>query len=197
MMNSSQARSLGWAAVLAICLALVTVLSFKVHAVKSEVLLAERQLIWLEREKLLLETEFETRANQRQLAEWNQVEFGYAAPRSGQFLDGERQLASLGEVRGPDAPNPIRLARADIGDGAEGDAATEPAMRSPVSGAKVTLASAATEKDAGAVFTQAFGDFLIEASPIRPAKAETPRLAKALAAQGLTAQGLTAQGLGE
>ena len=190
MMNSSQARSLGWAAVLAICLALFTVLSFKVHAVKSEVLLAERQLISLEREKLLLETEFETRANQRQLAEWNQVEFGYAAPRSGQFLDGERQLASLGEVRGPDAPNPIRLARADIGDGTADEPASDTSMRSPVSGAKVTLASAASEKDAGAVFTQAFGDFLIEASPIRPAKAETPRLAKVLAAQGLTAQGL-------
>ena len=190
MMNSSQARSLGWAAVLAICLALFTVLSFKVHAVKSEVLLAERQLISLEREKLLLETEFETRANQRQLAEWNQVEFGYAAPRSGQFLDGERQLASLGEVRGPDAPNPIRLARADIGDGTADEPASDTSMRSPVSGAKVTLASAASEKDAGAVFTQAFGDFLIEASPIRPAKAETPRLAKVLTAQGLTAQGL-------
>ncbi len=185
MMNSSQARSLGWAAVLAICLAVVTALSFKVHAVKSEVLLAERQLISLEREKLLLETEFETRASQRQLAEWNQVEFGYGAPRSGQFLDGERQLASLGEARGPDAPNPIRLARADVGEGAADEAETDAAMRSPVSGAKVTLASAAGEKDAGAVFTQAFGDFLIEASPIRPAKAETPRVAKALAAKGL------------
>lgn len=191
MMNSSQARSLGWAAVLAICLALVTVLSFKVHAVKSEVLLAERQLISLEREKLLLETEFETRASQRQLAAWNQVEFGYGAPRSGQFLDGERQLASLGEVRGPGAPNPIRLARADTGEGAGGEpeAEADAEMRSPVSGAKVTLASAATGKDAGTVFTQAFGDFLIEASPIRPAKAETPRVAKALTAQGLSAQG--------
>jgi len=38
----------------------------------------------------------------------------------------------------------------------------------------VTLASAAAEKDAGAVFADAFGDFLIEASPIRPARAETP-----------------------
>ena len=56
MMNSSQARSLGWAAVLAICFALVVVLSFKVHAVRSEVLLAERQLIALQREALLLET---------------------------------------------------------------------------------------------------------------------------------------------
>ncbi|MFO6445755.1 hypothetical protein ACLBKU_01300 [Erythrobacter sp. NE805] len=183
MMNSSQARSLGWAAVLAVCLALVTVLSFKVHAVKSEVLLAERQLIALKREKLLLETEFETRASQRQLAEWNQVEFGYGAPRAGQFLDGERQLASLGEVRGPDAPNPIRLARAEdeAGEVAAGDAP----MRSPVSGAKVTLAAADGDKGATAVFAQAFGDFLIEASPIRPAKAETPRVAKPLAGKGL------------
>ncbi len=185
MMNSSQARSLGWAAVLATCLAAVTVLSFKVHAVRSEVLLAERQLITLKREKLLLETEFETRASQRQLAEWNQVEFGYGAPRAGQFLDGERQLASLGEVRGPDAPAPIRLARADSDDAATLAAAADAPMRSPVSGAKVTLASASAEKGAGAVFAQAFGDFLIEASPIRPAKAETPRPSKALAAKGL------------
>ena len=175
MMNRSQARSLGWAAVLAICASLVVVLSFKVHAVRSEVLLAERQLIALERETLLLETEFETRASQRQLAEWNAVEFGYAAPRAGQFLDGERQLASLGEVRSPGAPSPIRLARADAGEAAE--AAGDAPMRSPVSGAKVTLASLEVEKDAGEVFAEAFGDFLIDASPIRPAKAETPRIA--------------------
>ena len=190
MMTSSQARSLGWAAVLAICFALVVVLSFKVHAVRSEVLLAERQLIALQRETLLLETEFETRASQRQLAEWNTVEFGYAAPRAGQFLDGERQLASLGEVRGPDAPAPIRLARADSADAAAGVAAGDDApMRSPVSGAKVTLASAGSEKDAGAVFADAFGDFLIDASPIRPARAETPVRAPRVAAAAAAAAG--------
>jgi hypothetical protein len=184
MMTSSQARSLGWAAVLAICFALVVVLSFKVHAVKSEVLLAERQLIALQRETLLLETEFETRASQRQLAEWNTVEFGYAAPRAGQFLEGERQLASLGEVRGADAPAPIRLARADSAASASAmaSAPADAAMRSPVSGAKVTLASASSEKDAGAVFAEAFGDFLIDASPIRPARAEPPARAAKVAA---------------
>jgi len=181
MISRNQARSLGWVAVLAICFALVTILSFRVHAVKSEVLLAERQLIALERETLLLETEFETRASQRQLAEWNTVEFGYGAPRARQFLDGERQLASFGQRLGPDAPAPIRLARADIGaDTGDGDsAATAPAaaapMRSSVSGAPVTLAMAAAEKDAGAVFTEAFGDFLIDASPIRPARAQTAK----------------------
>lgn len=170
MISSTQARSLGWMAVLAVCFALVAILSFKVHAIKSEVLLAERQVIALQRETLLLETEFETRASQRQLAAWNAVEFGYEAPRARQFLDGERQLASLGARRGPDAPAPIMLARSDAADGA---GVPEAPMRSPVSGAKVTLASAASEKDAGEVFSDAFGDFLIEASPIRPAQAQT------------------------
>ena len=176
MMTGSQARSLGWLALLATCLALVGALGFKVHAVKSEVLLAERQIIALKRETLLLETEFETRASQRQLAAWNAVEFGFEAPRAHQFLDGERQLASLGERRGPDAPAPIRLARADAA--TDGEAGPQP-MRSPVSGATVTLASASSERDAGQVFTDAFGDFLIEASPIRPAQART------LSAKGL------------
>ncbi len=178
MISSSQARSWGWMAVLLMCAGLVVILSFRVHAVRSEVLLAERQLIALERETLLLETEFETRASQRQLAEWNAVEFGYAAPRARQFLDGERQLASLGQGLGPDAPAPIRLARAEPIDAA---AAPDAPMRSPVSGAKVTLASAASEKDAGEVFAEAFGDFLIEASPIRPARAQSP---KQIAVQG-------------
>lgn len=182
MMSSSRARSLGWMAVLAMCAALVVILSFKVHAVRSEVLLAERQLIALERETLLLETEFETRASQRQLSEWNTVEFGYAAPRARQFLDGERQLASLGERLGPDAPAPIRLARAEPVDPA---AASEAPMRSPVSGAKVTLASAANEQDAGEVFAEAFGDFLIEASPIRPARAQTSKSPKSVAVHGV------------
>ncbi|MDC8754120.1 hypothetical protein OIK40_05605 [Erythrobacter sp. sf7] len=172
MMTGIQARSLGWIAVLAMCIALVAILGFKVHAVKSEVLLAERQILALEREALLLETEFETRASQRQLAAWNAVEFGYQAPRADQFLDGERQLASLGQRRSPDAPAPIRLARADTG-GDDASYADPGPMRSPVSGATVTLASASSEKDAGQVFTEAFGDFLIEASPIRPVQAQT------------------------
>jgi hypothetical protein len=157
-------------AVLAVCFALVVILSFKVHAVKSQVLLAEREVIALQRETLLLETEFQTRASQRQLATWNTLEFGYDAPRAGKFLDGERQLASLGQRPGPNAPAPIRRARADIaGDGSAADAP----MRSPVSSATVTLASAVGERGAGEVFSDAFGDFLIEASPIRAAQAQT------------------------
>ncbi len=168
--NGSRTRQIGWAAVLAACLALFAVLSFNVHAVKSEVQLAERQIIALERETLLLETEFQTRASQRQLAEWNAVELGYKAPRADQYLDNERQLASLGQPRGPNAPAPIRVARTDL---AAADAPKRD-MVSPLSGEPVTLAAASASDDAGAMFTEAFGDFLIEASPIRAANAATP-----------------------
>ena len=108
----SRLRHASWAAVLSGALGLFLALTFHVNAIKSEVRLAERRIVSLEREKLLLETEFESRSSQRQLAEWNAVEFGYVAPRSGQFLDDERQLASLGTPLRADAPAPVRVARA-------------------------------------------------------------------------------------
>ncbi len=164
--TGSRLRQIGWIAALAGALALFALLSFQVQTVRSEVRLAERTIIALERETVMLETEFQTRASQRQLAEWNVVEFGYRAPRADQFFDHERQLASLGVPAGPNAPQPIRVARADV-------AQSDRAMVSPVTGAPVTLASLNVQEDAGAVFTDAFGDFLIEASPIRAANAAT------------------------
>lgn len=189
----SQMYSLGWVAVLAVCFALFAGLSVRVHAVKSEVLLAERKIIALKRESMLLETEFETRASQRQLVEWNAVEFGFSAPRADQFLDGERQLARLGQPVGPGAPVQIRLARTDQAANDETLPArvNDAAMVSPLSGEKVTLASARREADAGAMFADAFGDFLIEASPIRPVRAQS----SVIRAQGAAAA--SAQGGGE
>lgn len=108
----SRLRQASWAAALSAALGLFLALTFHVNAIKSEVRLAERRIVSLERQKLLLETEFESRASQRQLAEWNAVEFGYLAPRADQFLEDERQLASLGTPLRADAPQPIRIARA-------------------------------------------------------------------------------------
>ena len=110
--SGSRLRQASWAASLSVALALFLALSFHVNAIKSEVRLAERHIVQLEREKMRLETEFESRASQRQLAEWNAVEFGYVAPRAGQFLASGTQLASLGAPLRPDAPQPIRVARA-------------------------------------------------------------------------------------
>ncbi|MDJ0641856.1 MAG: hypothetical protein QNJ15_03475 [Erythrobacter sp.] len=164
-------RQIGWLASLGLCLGIFMILSFNVHAVKSEVLLAERKIVALERETLLLETEFQTRASQRQLANWNAVEFGYEAPRADQYVDGQRQLASFGQPQAPGAPSPIRVAHAGGGN----DNAPMPVneMVSPITGEPITLASANIDVDAAETFTEAFGDFLVEASPIRAAQAQT------------------------
>lgn len=169
--TGSRMRQIGWIASLGLCIGIFMILSFNVHAVKSEVQLAERKIVALERENQMLETEFQTRASQRQLANWNAVEFGYEAPRADQYLEGERQLASLGLPVAPGAPSPIRVARADTGDGAAQVSSGE--MVSPLTGEKITLASADMEMDAAETFTDAFGDFLVEASPIRAAQAQT------------------------
>lgn len=86
-------------------------LTFRVNAVKSDVHRLERQIVQVERERLLLETEYETRASQRQLSDWNEVDFGYLAPTGDQYVDGERQLAGFGSPVPRGAPQPIRLAR--------------------------------------------------------------------------------------
>lgn len=129
-LTRDRVRSIGWAFVLTVCVALTLALTMRVNAVKSEVRLVERQIVALKREKNFLETEFLTRANQQQLKSLNDVEFGYEAPTAGQYIEGERQLAALGKPRAPGAPAPIRVASA--ADVVETDAFT--AMVSPLTG---------------------------------------------------------------
>lgn len=113
MTGASRVRQVGWLLVLSACFGLLLALTFKVNAVKSDVRLVERRIIAAEQAKLMLETEFQSRASQRQLSDWNAVEFGYGAPRADQYLENERQLAALGTPRGLGAPSPIRVAMQD------------------------------------------------------------------------------------
>ena len=110
MTAQTRMRRIGWVAALALATLCYLALHLKVHAVQSEVVSAERRIVQLQDEKLLLETEFATRASMEQLASWNRVEFGYTAPRAGQFIETERQLARFGTPRAPGAPEPIRVA---------------------------------------------------------------------------------------
>lgn len=110
MTSHSRIRRIGWLAVLATCAVVYLMLVLKVHTVHSEVVRAERRIVALEQQKLLLETEFETRSNQLQLEAWNRVDFGYTPPSAEQFLEDERQLASFGGPRPTGAPAPIRVA---------------------------------------------------------------------------------------
>ena len=125
--SGGRLRRIGWIAALATCTALYLMLHLKVHSVRSEVVRAERQIVALEQNKLLLETEFETRSNQLQLAAWNRVDFGYIAPSAAQFLENERQLASFGSPRAAGAPEPIRVAG-----GAGNEAPVFPRLVSPL-----------------------------------------------------------------
>jgi hypothetical protein len=115
MVNRSHVKTAGWAAVLLGCASAVAMLMFKVNAVRSEVRNAEERIVELQRDNLYLETEFETRASQQQLAAFNRMEFGYVAPGPGQFLANERALAAFAEPRANGAPQMIRVAR-DIAD---------------------------------------------------------------------------------
>ncbi len=140
-LTRDRVRSIGWAFVLSICFALTMALTFRVNAEKGQVRLAERQIVALKREKLFLQTEFQTRANQQQLRALNDIEFGYAAPTAGQYVAGERQLADFGKPAGPGAPAPIRVASA-----AAEEIAPFPALVSPLTG----QAMAAEVKDGSA-----------------------------------------------
>ena len=133
MIPHGNLRSVGWAAILVVCITLFVVLTFRVNAVKSEVRLAERRIVSLERQKLMLETEFQTRASQQQLANWNEVDFGYRAPGAGQFIENERQLAQLGAPRAPGAPTPIRVASA-VSPESDGNEQGFPQFVSPLTG---------------------------------------------------------------
>lgn len=113
ILSAQRLRSIGWLALLAVCGALVMILSFRVNALRSQVHRAEGQIVALKQQKMYLETEFETRANQQQLKAWNDLEFGYVAPVAGQYLENERQLAVLSKPAEPDAPAPIRVATVD------------------------------------------------------------------------------------
>jgi len=124
MHAGNRIRTLALIGLVAVALMVFGGLTFKVNAVKSELRTAENRIIALSTRQMMLETELETRASQRQLTDWNAVDFGYRPPRSAQFLESERQLAALGAPRAPGAPVPIRAASYLEGGSAEAFAMT-------------------------------------------------------------------------
>lgn len=143
--SANRLRSAGWLVLLGLCVALVLVLAFRVNALRSQIHRAEARIVALKQDKLYLETEFETRANQQQLKVWNDVEFGYAAPNSSQYLEGERELASLSMPATANAPEPIRVASVD---NAVLATAAFPAMVSPLSGKAMASDSEVLDSEA-------------------------------------------------
>ena len=141
MTHEARIRRIGWLAALAFCTVLYLALHLKVHSVHSEVVQAERRIIALEQQNMLLETEFLTRSSQLQLARWNRVDFGYSAPRAEQFIDNERQLAMFGVPALRSTAGEIQFAANTLGDEVE----PRPQPVSPLTGEPLDEALLARE----------------------------------------------------
>ncbi|QNE06051.1 hypothetical protein [Croceicoccus marinus] len=120
MTNRNRFHSVLWAGALGVSGAICFALMLQVTAVKSDIADAERQITSVQEEIATLETEFQTRARQQQLARWNEVDFGYVAPDASQFMSDGTQLAALGK--------PLDIAPSGAGDVLMADAADAPAL---------------------------------------------------------------------
>ena len=170
-------RRIGWAALLAVCCAVLFAMSLRVNALRSEVRRTETRIVALRQETMYLETEYETRSNQQQLSAWNAVDFGYVAPNAGQYLENVRQLAALGKPAGPGAPSPIRVATASTQ-----SPGVLPAMVSPLTGkpfgddTEAADAAPVDHDQAAAALDERLG----KVERAAPAKAEKPVIAQKL-----------------
>ncbi len=91
-------ENIGWIALVFFVAILLYPLSLSVAALRSDLMRVDRNIVKVKQEIRYLETEFDTRANLRQLERWNRLEYGYGHPRAAQYLEGERALANLGNV---------------------------------------------------------------------------------------------------
>ncbi len=81
--------------------------SLKVAATRSELTRIERQIDRTQANIRYLESELAVRASMRQLEQWNADSFGYSAPSATQYLESERQLASLDGLPGARGANEV------------------------------------------------------------------------------------------
>jgi hypothetical protein len=105
-------KNFGWLALLSIVAVLLYPLSLNVGALHSELVRTDRKIMETKREISFLQAELRTRANMQQLAEWNDLLYGYGPPTAAQFLDGERALANL-QGSEPDV-KPVMVAVSDV-----------------------------------------------------------------------------------
>ena len=130
--------------------------SLKVAATRSELTRIERDIVQARDNIRYLESELAVRASMRQLEQWNADTFGYSAPDASQYLENERQLASLDRLpraRGANEVAPVLMAMVSPvavpaapkqSPVASEPAATQPAAAKPAAAKPVLLAQADT-----------------------------------------------------
>jgi len=114
MTHRNRLNSVLWTGAVLMALALSLGLMLQVKSVNSRIAETDRAILSARQQIASLETEFQTRSRQQQLTLWNEVDFGYVAPKAGQFLDGRTQLAALGKPVVIEEAAPIRMAAAEV-----------------------------------------------------------------------------------
>lgn len=169
--------------------------SLKVASKRSELARVERDIRKTRENIRYLETEFGARASMRQLERWNVENFAYSAPTASQYLDGERELANLGNIdrdeRQLAVVAPVQAATAMVvsdtmGDDVASDGATAETqiLATQLAAASVATSVASSEKPTTKVVVAAkptalnrhaersrmIDDMLAKDSPVKVAK---------------------------
>ncbi|CAN5299413.1 hypothetical protein BH10PSE13_BH10PSE13_19370 [soil metagenome] len=160
MIAIKRLKNILWILIVAFGALTAYLISLRVATERNAVQALERNIFHVRGDIRYLETEFEARANMRQLEKWNSQDYRYVAPQAAQYLPDERSLARLDGVQSNGeiyvAP-PVMMAMVDAEDGADENAVQ-------------TAAVVHTESPAPAQIRE-------DESMLRVAVAEAPRVA--------------------
>lgn len=136
-------QNIGLILLLTICALIVYPVSLQVSATQSELRRVEQRIADVRLRNRMIEGDIAVVANVSQLDRWNRDMIGYVAPAPGQYLSGERAIASLDRLRplrGIDGRAEVRFAAADTESPAIDDDEDVPSRRiDTIASADVTL----------------------------------------------------------
>ncbi|HEX7820841.1 MAG TPA: colicin transporter [Sphingobium sp.] len=116
MIAIKRLKNILWILIVAFGALTAYLISLRVATERNAVQALDGKIYHVRADIRYLETEFESRANMRQLERWNAQDYRYGAPQAAQYLPDERALASLDGVQSNGelyvAP-PVMMAMAD------------------------------------------------------------------------------------
>jgi hypothetical protein len=145
MIAVKRLQSLFWVLLVALGALGAYLVSLRVATERNELMKVRTQIAQARGDIRYLETEFDSRANMRQLEKWNADDFRYSALAADHYLEGERALAHLDGVQ-PNGPafvsSPVMVAMVDKTEDAPAPVAPSPAVLQ----VRPDVAAAAAEK---------------------------------------------------
>ncbi len=98
MIAIKRLQSIMWILIIAAGALSAYLISLRVATERNAVTAIERQIYATRANIRYREVEFSARSNMRQLDAWNAQDIKYSVPAHGQYLNSERQLASLDSI---------------------------------------------------------------------------------------------------